>query len=139
MMTDAEILQNAPHEVLVAHDPAYRTGVHPTVPYVAKTLDDRFERLDAVGLTYRYPDSQRRVEDIHLHLTQGSFTVITGGMGAGKTTLLRVLLGLLPREQGTLHWNHQRSKTTVCWVYRTRKWICQRPAMPRCSNKMCKR
>jgi ATP-binding cassette, subfamily B, bacterial len=31
--------------------------------------------------------------------------VVTGRIGAGKTTLLRVLLGLLPREAGTITWN----------------------------------
>ena len=36
---------------------------------------------------------------------RGSFTVITGRVGCGKTTLLRVLLGLLPRDGGTIRWN----------------------------------
>jgi len=31
--------------------------------------------------------------------------VVTGRIGAGKTTLLRVLLGLLPKDGGTLTWN----------------------------------
>ena len=32
-------------------------------------------------------------------------TVITGRIGSGKTTLLRVLLGLLPKDAGEIHWN----------------------------------
>jgi len=31
--------------------------------------------------------------------------VLAGATGAGKTTLLRVLLGLLPRDAGTILWN----------------------------------
>jgi ABC-type multidrug transport system fused ATPase/permease subunit len=57
------------------------------------------------GLTYRYPNSDRGISDIHLRLARGSFTVITGRIGAGKTTLLRVLLGLLPRAAGEIRWN----------------------------------
>lgn len=31
--------------------------------------------------------------------------MVTGRIGAGKTTLLRVLLGLLPRDAGSVRWN----------------------------------
>jgi ATP-binding cassette, subfamily B, bacterial len=62
--------------------------------------------LGVEGLTYRYPGGGG-ISDISFTLTQGSLTVITGRVGAGKTTLLRVLLGLLPRQSGTLHWNGQ--------------------------------
>jgi ATP-binding cassette subfamily B protein len=40
-----------------------------------------------------------------LKLERGSLTVITGRIGSGKTTLLRVLLGLIPKESGEIHWN----------------------------------
>jgi ATP-binding cassette subfamily B protein len=43
--------------------------------------------------------------DVSLDLERGSFTVVTGRVGAGKTTLLRVLLGLLPRDNGEILWN----------------------------------
>ncbi|MDI4643446.1 ABC transporter ATP-binding protein [Cohnella hashimotonis] len=61
--------------------------------------------LAASGLTYRYPETGRGIEDIDLTLPRGSFTVITGMVGSGKTTLLRALLGLLPAERGTIRWN----------------------------------
>ena len=31
--------------------------------------------------------------------------MITGGVGSGKTTLLRVLLGLLPMDEGAVYWD----------------------------------
>ena len=31
--------------------------------------------------------------------------MITGRVGSGKTTLLRVLLGLLPMDEGEIRWN----------------------------------
>ncbi|MBV7337365.1 ABC transporter ATP-binding protein/permease [Chloroflexi bacterium TSY] len=77
----------------------------PEVPYISKTEDDLLERLDVEGLTYSHPDSTRRIENIHLQIARGSFTVVTGRIGSGKTTLLRVLLGLLPKESGMLYWN----------------------------------
>lgn len=66
---------------------------------------DRFERLDATGLCYRYPESGRGIDRIDLHLQRGTITVVTGRVGAGKTTLLRVLLGLLLSDSGAVAWN----------------------------------
>ncbi len=66
------------------------------------------ERLDAAGLTYRYPDGGGGIEEVDLRIERGSFTVITGRVGAGKTTLLRVLLGLLPLQAGEIRWNGRR-------------------------------
>jgi ATP-binding cassette subfamily B protein len=63
------------------------------------------ERLEARGLTYRFPDTDRGIEAIDLRIERGSFTVITGRIGAGKTTLLRALLGLLPHDAGEVRWN----------------------------------
>jgi ATP-binding cassette subfamily B protein len=60
--------------------------------------------LDARGLTYTYPGSDRGIRGMNLRLQRGSFTVITGQIGSGKTTLLRVLLGLLPRDAGETYW-----------------------------------
>ncbi len=65
----------------------------------------RLETLEATGLTYRFPDTDRGIEAIDLRIERGSFTVITGRIGSGKTTLLRVLLGLLPHDAGELRWN----------------------------------
>jgi ABC-type multidrug transport system fused ATPase/permease subunit len=68
----------------------------------------RLEKLEAAGLTYRYPDSGPGIEDVDLRLERGSFTVITGRSGSGKTTLLRSLLGLLPVDAGEIRWNGER-------------------------------
>jgi ATP-binding cassette, subfamily B, bacterial len=101
------LLQGAPPESLVAHTPVYVTGELPSIPYTPKTEEHRLDDLRAAGLTFRYDDSGRGVEDIDLHLKRGSFTVITGRVGSGKTTLLRVLLGLLPKQEGEIYWNGQ--------------------------------
>jgi ATP-binding cassette subfamily B protein len=63
--------------------------------------------LEALGLTYTYPGSDKGIVGVDLCLERGSFTVIAGRAGAGKTTLLRVLLGLLPRDAGQIRWQGQ--------------------------------
>lgn len=72
---------------------------------IGMAAEERLEQLDVSGLTYRYPETGRGVEDIRLHLRRGSFTVVTGPVGSGKTTLVRALLGLLPQDSGTVLWN----------------------------------
>ncbi len=100
-----ELLQDAPATALVQHGPTYLRGPFPELPQVPRTDADRLLRVEARGLTYRYPDSGRGIEGVDLCLERGSFTVVTGRIGAGKTTLLRVLLGLLPKEAGEIRWN----------------------------------
>jgi len=100
-----ELQPDAPPETLVTPGPVYTRGAFPEVPYVAKSARHRLETLEGSGLSYRYPGSGRGIEGVSLHLERGSFTVITGRIGSGKTTLLRVLLGLLPKDEGEIRWN----------------------------------
>jgi ATP-binding cassette, subfamily B, bacterial len=100
-----ELLQGAPPEMLVQYNPVYTRGPLPEIEHPPRSAADTLKRLEAIGLTYQYPGSTRGVDGVSLSLERGSFTVITGRIGAGKTTLLRVLLGLLPRDGGTILWN----------------------------------
>ncbi|GIP49711.1 HlyB/MsbA family ABC transporter [Paenibacillus sp. J53TS2] len=72
---------------------------------------DSLQLLEANGLTYRYPETGRGIENVSLRLPRGSFTVVTGMIGSGKTTLLRALLGLLPAEGGEIRWNGRPVRT----------------------------
>jgi ATP-binding cassette subfamily B protein len=92
---------------LVKHGPVYMRGRLPDLDPPRKTPADRLETLEVRGLTCLYPDSDRGVADIDLHIRRGSFTVVTGRIGSGKTTLLRALLGLLPVDSGEIHWNEE--------------------------------
>lgn len=78
--------------------------VHPFDSSWAPSLHE----LRVEGLTYRYPGSDRGIENISFTLKRGSLTVITGRVGAGKTTLVRLLLGLLPLQSGSIYWNGQQ-------------------------------
>ncbi len=99
------LLQGAPTEQLVAHKPLYLTKPIPALTVPVKT--DDLQVLEAKGLSYRYPDTGRGIENIDLRVQRGSLTVITGRIGSGKTTLLEVLLGLLPKDTGEIFWNGQ--------------------------------
>ncbi len=90
---------------LARHGPTYLQGPFPEVPHVAKSDDDRLGTLELLGISHRYRDSDRGIEEIDLRLERGSFTVVAGLVGSGKTTLLKALLGLAPASNGEIRWN----------------------------------
>lgn len=98
-------MRGLPPGAVVAHRPIYLRRSHPAPPPLPPAVP--LVRLEARGLTYQY-DGSGGIHDVDLDLPAGSFTVVTGRIGAGKTTLLRVLLGLLPRQQGEIWWNGER-------------------------------
>ncbi|MBD2869031.1 ABC transporter ATP-binding protein [Paenibacillus arenilitoris] len=79
----------------------------PPQPETLRVDRDKLSELEVSGLTYRYPNSDNGIENIHLRLKRGQFLVITGRIGSGKSTLVRTLLGLLPKQQGMIRWNGQ--------------------------------
>lgn len=94
-------------EVMVEFGPVYAKGPFPEVPQVTKTPADTLHQLEVKNLSSYFPNSKRGVHNINLTITKGSFVVITGRIGSGKTTLLRAILGLLPKDSGTIYWNDQ--------------------------------
>lgn len=106
----AELLQGTDDARMVEPHPLYLRSEPPAglASSVTPSGQSRLKRLDVQGLSYRYPETGRGIEDISLHIPKGSFTVITGRIGSGKTTLVRTLLGLLPPERGDIYWNGKR-------------------------------
>ena len=101
------LLGTAPASALTA--PTH-LGLRGPIPDLAP-VPARSTPVDSVrvsGLSYRYPETGRGIEDIDLDLAPGTLTVVTGPIGAGKTTLLRAFLGLLQRDAGEVSWNGQR-------------------------------
>jgi ATP-binding cassette subfamily B protein len=66
---------------------------------------ERLSVLEVRGVTYCHPGADRGVRDVHFRVRRGEFVVVTGRVGAGKTTLLRAILGLLPKQRGSVCWN----------------------------------
>jgi ATP-binding cassette subfamily B protein len=111
------LLPGVPDETLVAHHPLYFDSSDPVAPELVHIqAADPLEVLEVKGLRYRFPSGENGgqmnekplsggIENVSFRLQQGSFTVITGRIGSGKTTLLRLLLGLLPKDEGEIWWN----------------------------------
>ncbi len=99
------LMEGAAPEALVEFSPVYLNGKYPPITYPKKTEANYLHRLEATNLSYHFPGSENGIQGVNLMLKRGSFTVVTGRIGSGKTTLLRVLLGLLPKDEGTVCWN----------------------------------
>ncbi len=99
------LMEGAAPEALVEFSPVYLNGKFPEVNYPQLKVENRLRKFRASNLAYHFPGSDHGIHNINLTLQRGSFTVITGRIGSGKTTLLRVLLGLLPKDEGEIYWN----------------------------------
>jgi ATP-binding cassette subfamily B protein len=99
------LMRGAPPTALVAPRPVVVKGDLPEIPPAVRAAGDGLIALDVSDLTYRYPETDRGIENVDLRIQQGDFTVITGRVGSGKSTLLKVLLGLLPKDKGEIRWN----------------------------------
>ncbi|MHB0997643.1 MAG: ABC transporter ATP-binding protein [Armatimonadota bacterium] len=104
----SDMLDEAPYGWLVQKRPLYIYKPYPEVSAPVKCDDHCLEMLEAHGLTYAYPETDRGISQINLRVPRGSFTVITGRIGSGKTTLLRCLLGLAPLQSGEICWNGEK-------------------------------
>ncbi len=100
------LMEGASPEALVEFSPVYMNGKYPPVTYPQKGESNILLRLEARNLSYHFPGSENGIQGVNLALRRGTFTVVTGRIGSGKTTLLRVLLGLLPKVEGEIRWNH---------------------------------
>ena len=102
-----ELISGLPPQRIVAHTPLDLTST--THLHLDREPDSAsLIRLEAKDISYRYPSSGRGLDRVHLSLSRGSFTVVTGRVASGKTTLLRVLLGLLPHDDGGIYWNGEQ-------------------------------
>jgi branched-chain amino acid transport system ATP-binding protein len=63
--------------------------------------------LDVTGLTVEY-GAVRALDDVELHVEEGSITAVLGANGAGKTTLLRTVSGLVKAVRGDIRFVDRR-------------------------------
>lgn len=77
----------------------------PELPVIHREPGEMLKELEVKNLSYHYPNSDNGISDINFRLERGKFLVVTGRIGAGKSTLVRTLLGLLPKQEGTIRWN----------------------------------
>ena len=67
------------------------------------TRDTSASTWQAQYLSYTYPGSPMpTIKQVSLQLQEGQWLGMTGVTGAGKTSLIKLLLGILPADQGSL-------------------------------------
>lgn len=59
--------------------------------------------IELKDVGYSYNGEQKAVEGISFSLEKGSYTTIIGHNGSGKSTLAKLMAGLLPVQEGTIH------------------------------------
>lgn len=64
--------------------------------------------LKVQDVSFAY-NSEAVLEDISFHLNKGEHLAIMGESGCGKSTLLKILYGILPVDEGELHWGFKQS------------------------------
>ena len=104
----SQLIQGGDPDLITEAHPLYLKTVPPKPIKREKMPQDELQLLEVSGLTYRYPESGRGIEEITLRIPKHSFTVVTGRIGSGKTTLVRTLLGLLPMDSGDIRWNGEQ-------------------------------
>lgn len=124
-----ELAQGPVTETILPLQPVYLNDEPPPLPPITRADQDTLRALAVHNLTYRHPESGRGVVGISFDLQPGTVTVITGQVGAGKSTLLRLLLGLLPTDEGEIFWNGQRVQAPATFFVPPR--VAYTPQVPR--------
>lgn len=71
-----------------------------------REVSGKLETIEARGLTYSYPESDKTVlRDVLFEVKKGEKIAIVGFNGAGKTTLVKLILGLYKNYEGNIFWN----------------------------------
>ncbi|MGH2459083.1 MAG: ABC transporter ATP-binding protein [Chloroflexota bacterium] len=123
------LLPGASADLLVRPSPVFPADFPPARGPAPLPDGERLDRLDALGLGYRFPESGRGIDRVDLRLRRGTLTVLTGRVGSGKTTLLRALLGLLPLDAGEVTWNGQPVRDLAGFMVPPR--VAYTPQVPR--------
>ncbi|WP_170007688.1 metal ABC transporter ATP-binding protein [Bacillus fonticola] len=71
--------------------------------------------IQVENLSYKY-EQKFVLENVSFRIEKGSFVGIVGPNGSGKTTLLKLLLGLLPVQNGTIHLFGEQIQDFHNWV-----------------------
>lgn len=80
-------------EVEQRHDNHYETNMRSITPFIEIT-----------NLSFRYsPSDPWILRNLNLRIEAGDCVAIAGASGCGKTTLIKLLLGLLPPTEGSIH------------------------------------
>jgi ATP-binding cassette, subfamily B, bacterial len=68
-------------------------------------LTEPLREVRVEGLSVRHADGVPAVIDASFEVQRGGFTVVTGRVGSGKSMLVKAVIGLVPKEAGSIFWN----------------------------------
>ncbi|WP_223066299.1 ABC transporter ATP-binding protein [Paenibacillus caui] len=102
------LFQPGEEDRIIESRETYLNAEPPELPTMPRDPKEQLRDLEVSNLTYKYPNSNNGISDISFRLERGKFLVITGRIGSGKSTLVRTLLGLLPKQDGTIRWNGRK-------------------------------
>ncbi len=102
-----ELMQESTPENVVQHHPIPFFEKDKPMEEVSANIElsEELREIEVQNLSYHYESSGNGIEDVSFTFKKNSYTVITGRIGSGKSTLLKVLIGLLPSEEGKIRWN----------------------------------
>lgn len=88
--------------------------------------------IEAAGLTKRFkPGLPLVLEEVHFQIGTGETVGLVGSSGSGKTTLGRILIGILPPDQGTVRYRGEdvwmRGLVKKRWYRRLNQMVLQDP------------
>lgn len=66
-------------------------------------------RVQNVGKSFR---TVRAVDDVSFDVQHGEIFALLGPNGAGKSTLIRMMIGMLPPDEGTIQWFDRNGQVT---------------------------
>lgn len=76
---------------------------------------DKTPIIEVEHVTFSYGGHEPAVKDINLTIYEGDFVGLIGPNGGGKSTLLKLILGILPLQQGSIKFFGQDIKKFNRW------------------------
>ncbi|MDE6196145.1 MAG: ATP-binding cassette domain-containing protein, partial [Erysipelotrichaceae bacterium] len=59
--------------------------------------------INVEKLSFSYDKQNTILKQLSFHIEEGSYTTIIGHNGSGKSTITKLLIGLLEKDEGTIH------------------------------------
>lgn len=75
------------------------------IPQMLLTVPRTWDRIQATGVSFTYPETERRALDgVDVEIRRGETIALVGENGSGKTTLAKLLAGLYAPDSGVVLW-----------------------------------
>ena len=85
--------------------------------------------IRASDISFQYRENKKSIENINFSIEPGKITAILGKNGSGKTTIIRLILALLPLNEGKIYINNVdlQSKDGIKYIRKQCGIVFQNP------------